>query len=347
MKNKTKKKRTLKIMDIFIISVSLTELLVTLAVFGLYYTFSAINWNFETIFLSSTSVTILVITIITIFAASKIGKNIFKPFMKIRDAAKNVINGDFSVRLPENSRIVEIDEVATDFNIMVKELGNTEILREEFIANVSHEFKTPLSVIEGYVTLLQGEISPEEKEEYINMILQNTEKLSTLTGNILAISKLENRSIPLEKESFRIDKQICNVMVDYDEIWEEKNMDIDMNLEPIEYYGFRMLLTRVWSNLIQNAIKFSNQNGKLKITCKEVENNVMIIVSDKGIGMNDEVKKHIFDKFYQGESSRSTQGNGLGLALVKQIIELSNGTISVESEIGKGSEFIIQLPISK
>ncbi len=331
-------------MSVFIIYVAIAELLIMAAVLGLYYFVSSFHWNFENVYLTSIAITIFIIFTITILIALKLEKRIFRPFMEIRDVTRKVIKGDFAARLPETSRILELNEVAADLNIMVKELGNIEMMKEDFIANVSHEFKTPLSVIEGYVTLLQGDISQEEKDEYINMILQNTEKLSTLTGNILAISKLENQSIPLQKEKIRIDKQICNIMVDFNEIWEEKKMDIDLQLDKVELYGYPALLSRVWSNLIQNAIKFSDLGGSLKITCKGDEKNAIITFSDRGCGMDEDVIRHIFDKFYQGDDSRSTQGNGLGLALVKQIIALSNGTISVDSKIGQGSTFIIELP---
>lgn len=341
MKNK---KKPMKIVQVFIMSLLLTELFVIIAVLGLYYSLSAFKSSYDIIYVSTTPATIVLITVVSIITATKVSKNIFKPFRNIQHAAKNIIHGDFSVRLPEDSGILEIDEVACDFNIMVKELGNTEMLKEDFIANVSHEFKTPLSVIEGYATLLQGDINQAEKDEYINMILQNTEKLNTLTGNILILSKLENRSIPLEKEKFRLDMQICNIMVDFETFWEAKKMDIDLQLEPVEFYGFRTLLAGVWSNLIQNAIKFSDTGGSLTITCNQLGSHVVIVISDQGIGMREETKIHMFDKFYQGEVSRSTQGNGLGLALVKQTIILSNGTISVESEPGAGSKFTINLP---
>lgn len=341
MKNKGK---PLKLMTLFIIGVIIAEILVTLTVFGFYYAFKSFTKNFENLYLSATSCTILFIAVISILLVSKIGKKVLRPVMNIQDAAKNVINGDFTVRLPEQSGILEVDEVATDFNIMVKELGNTEMLKDDFVTNVSHEFKTPLSVIEGYVTLLQGELSQEEKDECIKVILENTEKLSALTGNILAISKLENRALPLKKEKFRIDKQICNVMVGFNEAWEEKNIDVDLQLEPIEFYGFRILLTSVWSNLIQNAIKFSNAGGILKIVCKGDKDGILLMFSDNGIGMDEETKRHVFDKFYQGEESRSTEGNGLGLALVKKTVSLSDGNITVESELGKGTTFIIRLP---
>lgn len=341
MKNK---KHTFKILYVFILGGVIAEFLITIAVLVLYYAIMALDFDFETIYLSATSVTIFLITFIGVIITSKIGKTLLKPFVNIKETAQNVIKGDYSVRLPENSRIKEINEIALDFNIMVEELGNTEILREDFIANVSHEFKTPLSVIEGYVTLLQGDISEEEKNEYINTILENTKRLSSLTGNILALSKLKNREIPFEKERFRIDKQLCDVMVDFNEQWEQKGIEVEMELDKIEYVGYRSMLSQVWINLMQNAIKFSDSGDRIKIICKEDQGHIKVSFIDSGIGMEEETIKHIFDKFYQGERAHSTEGNGLGLSLVKSIVEISGGTINVTSEFGKGSCFLVSLP---
>jgi signal transduction histidine kinase len=341
MKNR---KRRFKMLQVFIIGAAIAEFLITVAVLGLYYAISSLNFNFEAIYLSATSATILLITIVAVVITFRVGKYLLKPFMDIRKAAKDVTNGDFSVRLPENSGIMEISEVAGDFNKMVEELGNTEMFREDFVANVSHEFKTPLAVIEGYVTLLQGDITDNEKEEYINIILENTRRLGTLTGNILSLSKLENRELPLEQEKFRIDKQICDVIVEFNGYWESKGIEVEMELDKAEYTGYRALLSQVWSNLMQNAIKFTDSGGKIHIKCRRTEEQVEISFIDTGIGMDEETRKHIFDKFYQGERARSIEGNGLGLSLVKRILELSKGSITVTSEPGKGSCFLIILP---
>ena len=286
MKNKIK---PLKALHVFIIGAAIIETLVTITVLGLYFAFSSFPRNSGAIYLSATAITIYIIMVLSIVISTKVGKKLVRPLTNIRDAAQKVICGDFSVRLPVNSAILEVNDVAADFNVMVKELGNTEMLKDDFIANVSHEFKTPLSVIEGYVTLLQGDLSQEEKDEYIDIILKNTEKLSTLTGNILALSKLEHRSISLEMESFRIDKQICEVMVDFNELWEKKSIDVEMDLERITVYNYRSLLTRVWSNLMQNAIKFSNPGGNIKIICSELDGNAVITFADCGIGMSAEI----------------------------------------------------------
>lgn len=281
---------------------------------------------------------IFVGTIISSYVSSKM----LRPILKINDAAKKVATGDFSVRLEERSISKEIREIAENFNIMVRELSNTETLRDDFVSNVSHEFKTPLSAIEGYATLLQDEtLSREEEEKYIRYILDNTGRLARLTQNILSLSRLDNQEIVLQRERFLLDEQIRRVLLSYESRWEEKNLTIDLNLESVMFYGNQSLLAQVWSNLIDNAIKFSNPNGILSIDCFATNNTVAVTIKDNGIGMEVEVRKHAFDKFYQGERSHHVKGNGLGLALVKRIVELCGGTVSLESEKGAGTAVTI------
>ncbi|MPM51970.1 Sensor histidine kinase RcsC [bioreactor metagenome] len=266
------------------------------------------------------------------------------PVIKINDAAKKVARGDFSVRLEEKSIAKEIEEIATSFNIMVKELSNTETLRTDFVSNVSHEFKTPLSAIEGYATLLQDErLSKEEQALYVSRILENTSRLGKLTQSILSLSQLENQEIVLQKESYLLDEQIRRVLLGYEPLWEEKELNIDLALEATHYYGNKSLLAQVWSNLIDNAIKFSKTGGTLSIGCRELEGSVIVRIKDTGIGMSEEVRMHAFDKFYQGERSHSTQGSGLGLALVRRIVTLCGGTIEIRSKEGKGTEILVLL----
>ncbi len=290
---------------------------------------------------SSSFIALLSIVVGTIIS-SHVSKKMLRPILKINDAAKKVATGDFSVRLEERSISKEIREIAENFNVMVRELSNTETLRDDFVSNVSHEFKTPLSAIEGYATLLQDDtLSREEEEKYIRYILENTGRLTKLTQNILSLSRLENQEIVLQKERFLLDEQIRRVLLSYESRWEEKNLAIDLNLESIMFYGNQSLLAQVWSNLIDNAIKFSNQDGILSIDCQSIDKNIVVTVRDNGIGMEDEVKKHAFDKFYQGERSHNVKGNGLGLALVKRIVTLCGGTVSLESEKGKGTAIVV------
>jgi Signal transduction histidine kinase len=295
---------------------------------------------------SSSFIAILSIVVGTIIS-TYVSRKMLRPILKINDATKKVAMGDFSVRLEEKSIAKEIKEIAENFNVMVRELSNMETLSNDFVSNVSHEFKTPLSAIEGYATLLQDDTIPrEEEDKYIRYILENTGRLTKLTQNILSLSRLDNQEIVLQKERFSLDEQIRRVLLGYENIWEEKNLTIDLNLESIMFYGNQSLLAQVWSNLIDNAIKFSNQDGVLSIDCLIKGSNIVVTVRDNGIGMDDEVKKHAFDKFYQGERSHNVKGNGLGLALVNRIVTLCGGTVSLESEKAIGTAVTVTFDAS-
>lgn len=297
-----------------------------------------------TVLTSSTYIGLLTILLGTGIAAYT-STRMLSPILKINDAAKKIAKGDFSVRLEEKSIAKEIEEIATSFNIMVKELANTETLRSDFVSNVSHEFKTPLSAIEGYTTLLQDEsLSKQEQAQYIERILENTSRLTRLTQSILSLSQLENQEIVLQKENYMLDEQIRRVLLGYEPLWEEKELNIDLSLESTPFFGSKSLLAQVWSNLIDNAIKFSSKGGTLSIGCRLESGAVRVFVRDTGIGMTEDVKKHAFDKFYQGERSHSVKGNGLGLALARRIVMLCGGSILLDSAEGKGTKITVLLP---
>lgn len=275
-----------------------------------------------------------------------IAKKIMKPIETLRYSLRKVANGDFSVRIEDESRLVSISEMNADFNAMAKELSSIETLRADFVANVSHEFKTPLSAIEGYATLLQNaKITEGRRREYVEKIISNTHALSTLTGNILKLSKLENQDSIRDKTTFSLDEQLRLAMLNLENEWAAKNIELDIDLKSVVYYGNETLLYLVWYNLIGNAIKFSKRDGKIEIRLVADDEKVTVKIKDYGCGIGAEEKKHIFDKFYQADGSHSGKGNGLGLALVKRIVILCNGEIFVESEINKGSVFSVILPL--
>lgn len=269
---------------------------------------------------------------------------IFSPMEQLSEASQKVAKGDYSVHLSYNGTVDEIDNTIQNFNFMVHELNSVEIMRKDFIANVSHEFKTPLSSITGYVTLLQDpELSEEERNEYIQMAFFNIEKLNDLTGNILQLSKLENQNALNPPVAYRLDEQIREAIVLLEPKWNPKEIDFDLHLSEIHYTGQQSLLFQVWTNLIGNAIKFSHTGGTITIVLQQNHQELEVIISDDGIGMSQETQAHIFEKFYQGDSSRRSQGNGLGLALCKKIVDLCGGNIYVSSELGKGSIFLVRL----
>ena len=275
-----------------------------------------------------------------------IGKKSIRFFASISEASKKVAKGDFNVQIDENMKVKELREMSHNFNLMIRELAGMEMFRNDFISNVSHEFKTPLSAIEGYTTLLQTPNLPEDKKQfYISKILYNTNRLSELTGHILLLSRLENQNISIPKSTFSLDEQIRQIILLFERDWTEKNIDLDINLEEINYLGNEELLAQVWQTITGNALKFTNPNGKIKVFMESNDKYIVIDIIDNGIGIDEATQARIFEKFYQGDKSHTIKGNGLGLALSKQIIELHNGFISVSSQKDKGSKFTISLPV--
>lgn len=278
--------------------------------------------------------------------ARLIGGRTMGTIRKLSEASKRVAKGDFEVQLDENVPIEEMRVMAQNFNLMVRELNRTEILRSDFIVNVSHEFKTPLSSIEGYVTLLQNKnLSEEKRDEYTQKILTNTHRLSSLTGNILLLSRLENQEIEIKKERFSLDEQLRQTVLMFQDAWMEKEMELDVELDATEYEGNKELLSHVWQNIFGNAIKFTPPKGNIGVYLVKNTDRVEVSIKDDGIGMDAETQKRIYEKFYQGEHSHSSSGNGLGMSLVKRIVDIHGGTVSVFSEQGKGSEFKVSFPI--
>ena len=274
-----------------------------------------------------------------------VGKLIIRPIQNISNAFDELSRGNFEIKVPENERIMEIREMMRRFNAMTYDLSHIETLRGDFVANVSHEFKTPLAAIEGYATLLQNHsLTPEKRDHYIEKILDNSRRLSNLSGNILMLSKLENQETVLDKKEYRLDEQIRKCILMLENQWTEKDVGFDMELPRQNYYGSERLLEQVWSNLIDNAVKHSPAGGSIRITLDEMPAEIVVSVSDDGDGMSEEVQKHMFEKFYQGDKSREAEGSGLGLALVKRIVDLCQGRIEVESAPGKGCTVLVGLP---
>lgn len=275
-----------------------------------------------------------------------IGGRILKPITNLSNATSKVAKGDFQIYLEEEKGFGrEVSEMVRNFNIMTNALKNIETLQNDFVSNVSHEFKTPLSTISGYAMLLQDEtLSSEERDIYIERILTSTQRLSRLTENVLLISKLENQEIVLDKTTYSLDEQLRNDILALEPLWSEKEILWDIELDSIQFYGNKNMLSLVWSNLLANAIKFTSKNGAISVKLKAEQNQVVVSVSDTGIGMSEETLKHIFEKFYCADPSRHNSGNGLGLPLAKRIICLCAGSISVESQKGSGTTFTVSLP---
>lgn len=271
-----------------------------------------------------------------------------RPVEKIVKAAEQIMKGDFSVRIPplrSADSMSGFDVIANYFNQMAEELSGIETLRTDFIANVSHELKTPLAVIQNYGAMLQQtNLSEEKRLEYAKAITDASRRLSNLITNILKLNKLENQQIYPKVETFDLGEQLCECLLAFEDDWEKKELEIETDIEQgILVNADGALLSLVWNNLFSNAIKFTEPHGKVSLSLQSEGEFILVRVSDNGCGISAEVGKHIFEKFYQGDTSHATQGNGLGLALVKRVIDIMGGDIAVSSEVGKGSVFTVKL----
>lgn len=273
-----------------------------------------------------------------------LSKWLFDPITKLGKAMRQVADGNFDVRLGGSFWFKEIDDIYANFNLMVSDLEATEILQTDFVSNVSHEIKTPINAIEGYATLLQGsEYASPEQAQYIEKILFNTRRLSKLVGNILLLSKVDNQAIQTKPVTFRLDEQIRQSIVLLEPEWAKKDIEFDVDMLNIEYIGNENLLMHVWNNLISNAIKFDPPGGTVTIKLFRSGTNIIFTIDDSGPGIPEEAKKHIFDKFYQSDSSHKAEGNGLGLALVKQILTVCGGSVETENLPQGGCRFRVIL----
>ncbi|MBQ8696978.1 MAG: HAMP domain-containing histidine kinase [Clostridia bacterium] len=263
---------------------------------------------------------------------------------RITDAAKRITEGDFSVRI-EKTGDEAFSQIIDCLNIMAEELSGTETLRTDFIANVSHELKTPLSVMQNYATLLKSpHITEEERIEYADAINGASKRLANLITNILKLNKLENQQITPKCETYDLSEQLCECLLSYEHAWEKKGLNIETDIEDgVTVMSDPEMMSLVWNNLISNAVKFTGEGGTVSLSVKNENGYAVVTVSDTGCGISPEVGKHIFDKFYQGDTSHATQGNGLGLALVKRVIDITGCDISLTSEPGKGSSFRVSI----
>ncbi len=271
-----------------------------------------------------------------------------RPVKKITEAAEKIIQGDFSVRISPQNKFESdstFNRVIDCFNKMAEELGSVETLRTDFIANVSHEMKTPLSVMQNYGTLLQApDLSEEKRLEYAKGVTDASRRLADMMTNILKLNRLENQQIYPKTVEFDLGEQLCECLLQYENVWENANIEIETDIaDDIKVKADSELLSHVWNNLFSNAFKFTPSGGRVKVSLEATERHAIVKVADTGCGMTSEVGAHIFEKFYQGDTSRSVQGNGLGLALVKRVIDIMQGEISVESAVGKGTTFTVKI----
>ena len=292
-------------------------------------------------FVALIAVALVVVSLMSYF----VGRRILAPMVKLSKASKEIARGNYNISVSDSSKLEEVQTTFRNFNAMVRQLDSISTMSNDFVANVSHEFKTPLTAIEGYATLLQDhDLSPQERDEYIAKILHNSHRLSALVGNILSLSKIESEQIAPQYSYFRLDEQIRQAVVMLESAWSEKDITFDVALDSVQIHSCESLLLHVWTNLISNAIKFSQNNSTVELCLLEQTECVVFTVRDHGCGMSEDVQTHIFDKFYQGDPSHKSEGYGLGLPMVKRIIELTDGVIEVNSTPNEGTLFRVILP---
>ena len=270
-----------------------------------------------------------------------------RPTKIITEATEKIMSGDFSVRIKpmQNSGMEGFNQIAMAINQMAEELSSVETLRTDFIANVSHEMKTPLAVMQNYGTLLQApDLSDEKRIEYAKGITDGSRRMADMMTNILKLNRLENQQIYPQVSEFDLGEQICECLLQYENVWEKANIEIETDIaEDVKVKADAELLGHVWNNLFSNAFKFTPSGGTVTVSLTATDHHAIVKVTDTGCGMTPEVGAHIFEKFYQGDTSHSVQGNGLGLALVKRVIDIMQGEIGVESAVGKGSTFTVRI----
>ena len=343
-----KRKRTMRFWFSSIVWVlfAITGVTTALIFFVLYaiLSFNEVRFNVFLLIAAMTLSSILIGFVLAAFAP----KFVFKRLTKISEGMTEIAHGNFKIRIPERDKadaLSEFGELERTFNRMAADLDGIEIFRNDFINNFSHEFKTPIVSLRGFARQLQcGDLSEEQRKEYIDIIVAESERLANMSTNVLLLSKLENQQIVSEKTEFYLDEQIRNSILLLEKSWSDKELELDIELDSIKYTFNEEMLSHVWVNLFSNAIKFTKKGGSITCRLTTEGDSIVCTVSDSGIGMTEETQSRIFEKFYQGDASHSAKGNGIGLNIVYRILTLANGKISVQSEYGKGTTFTVILP---
>ena len=285
---------------------------------------------------------------LTLYTRKQIQRVYEEPMHRLADATQQVAGGDFSVYIPPThtlDKLDYLDVMIVDFNKMVEELGSIETLKTDFFSNVSHEIKTPLAVIQNNAELLRMENLTDIQSEYADTIYQSSRRLSDLISNILKLNKLEKQNITPDTQVYDVCAQLAECALGFEQTWEQKDLDFDADMEDrAEITADPALMELVWNNLFSNAIKFTEPGGSIMLMETSDSETVYVSVRDTGCGMDENTKKHIFEKFYQGDTSHAMAGNGLGLALALRVLQLNNFQIKVESVPGHGSTFTVVMP---
>ncbi len=347
---KNKNQPTFKAKNVRFISSAIVfciELVTTLITVALYYLLIFFHLMPKDTFISIWMPVIIFAScnLVGAIVASIFSSQILKPIGETIDALQKVAKGDFDIRLETETGNWRTKQLKQSLNETAKELGSIEVMRNDFTNIISHEFKTPVSSIMGYAQRLKNaDLDENERAECVDTIINESKRLSSMTNNILLLTKIENTGIVPDKKEFSLDEQIRNCVVLLQNEWMSKNIFPNGDLEKVNFVGNEELISHIWLNLIQNAIKYTDKNGEINIKLTENSDNVIVVVSDNGKGMSEEEQKHIFDKFYQADGNHSIGGNGLGLSIAKRIAQMHSGDITVSSKLGVGTSFTVTLP---
>ena len=283
---------------------------------------------------------------ISALAIALASKKAVSPIVALSDAAQQIARGNLEATVKVSRRRDEIGDLERNFALMAKELRSNELMRKDFIANISHEFKTPLSIIEGYAQLVaEPSVGDEERIQYARIIQSESEHLRRLSSNILRLSRLDSQTLQGNRATFPLDEQIRQVILLLEPKWGKRGISFDISMGSQVYYGDEELLSQAWLNLIENAVKFSHDGGCIIVRMEAVDDALEIDITDGGPGMDEETRARAFEQFFQGEASRNTEGSGLGLAIVKRIVDLHEGEVRLDSSPGCGTTVSVKLPV--
>lgn len=334
---------------LFSISTFLITLLTISITLGIYIGLAKLGFNkwwYTPNVISFFFVLFFISFVVGVLLSFIVGRIPMKPIAKLIDAIDTLSSGDYSIRLPKR-RLAVYQSLADSFNRLAEELGNTEMLRSDFINDFSHEFKTPIVSIRGFAKLLKNnQLSYEERDEYLNIIIEESGRLAALSNNVLNLNKLERQNIITNSVDINLAELVRRVILLTESKWHKKQLNLDINLQEIHFLCDPALISQLCINLIDNAIKFSEDKTEISILLQQHGNQVLFIVQDHGCGMDETILPNIYNKFYQADSSHSTEGNGLGLSVVTRIVTLYHGKIDVESAPGEGSTFTVSLPLT-
>jgi signal transduction histidine kinase len=334
---------------LFIYSLRLSTGLIISALYFIFYKLDLLDLLFENIFMTVIALSVIIV-IISIPTNILSNWSVLKSLDVVLDSMKKLESGDFSVRINKHKLFspTPLMKFSDVFNTLAEELESIEMLRSDFVNNFSHEFKTPIVSMRGFASLLrETDLSNEKRKEYVDIIISESDRLAALATSVLNLSKIESQTILTGCEYFEMGEGVRQAILILEHKWAEKNLDIEIVLDDVEYYGNNRLLREVWLNILDNAVKFSDPGGKLIVKIADSPDKADFSVRDFGRGMDKFSVKHIFDKFYQGDTSRSLSGYGLGMSIVKKIVDLHGGLVIIDSEPDKGTTTIVSLPKSK